>query len=261
MKRALTGVALVAAVAPVFAQSTGSFDPRLTRPGWETGAQAASYHYEEPDFAKITGGRAGIDGAYTYADENHLFSRLEGRISYGRLKYEGSGTMNNVPDWIAELRLLAGKDFLAGDSIALSPYLGFGYRFLFDDSRGYSDTGAVGYRRYSNYLYAPIGLTLRIGAGQWAVAPNLEYDVFIHGMQISKLSDTGIPGVEDITNEQTAGYGYRGFLMFENGHWAFGPWLNYWKIKDSDVECGGGVCGLEPANWTREWGAEIRYRF
>ena len=260
MRKAIAVAALLIAPAAI-AQSAVATDPILTRPGWEIGAQAAGYHYEEPDFAKLTGGRAGIDGAYTYADANHLFSRLEGRISYGRLKYEGSGTMTNVPDWIAELRLLAGKDFLAGADVALSPYLGFGYRFLFDDSRGYSDTGAAGYRRYSNYLYAPVGLTLRIGAGRWAVAPNVEYDLFIHGTQISKLSDTGIAGLGDVTNEQTQGYGYRGNLMFESQSWAFGPWLNYWKIKDSDVACAASVCGLDPGNWTREWGVELRYRF
>lgn len=261
MKKALAGAALLAAVSPALAQSAGSPDPRLTRPGWEIGGQVSSYHYEEPDFAKITGDRAGVTGAYTYADRKHLFSRLEGRISYGSLKYEGSGTMSNVPDWLAELRLVAGKDLLASDHVALSPYLGFGYRFLYDDSRGYTDTGAAGYRRYSNYLYVPLGLTLRIGAGRWTIAPNVEYDYFLHGTQISKLSDTGIPGTGDITNEQSQGYGYRGNLMFETRSWAFGPWLNYWKIKDSDVACAASVCGLEPGNWTREWGVELRYRF
>jgi hypothetical protein len=268
MRKALAAAALLAAVSPALAQSAGAPDARLTRPGWEIGAQVSSYHYEEPNFAKLTGDRAGITGAYTYADETHLFSRLEGRVSYGRLKYEGSGTMDNVPDWIAELRLLAGKDFLAGESLALSPYLGFGYRFLYDDLRGYSDTGAAGYRRYSNYLYVPVGLTLRFSAGSsWVIAPNVEYDYFVHGTQITKLTDTGIAGVQDVTNEQTQGYGYRGYLMFENGHWAFGPWLTYWKIKSSDSACavplaaGGCLTGFEPSNWTREWGVDFRYRF
>lgn len=261
MKRTIAIAALLVAPAAI-AQPAGAPEPILTRPGWEIGAQGANYHYEEPDFAKLTGNRAGITGAYTYADERHLFSRLEGRISYGRLKYEGSGTMTDVPDWIAELRLVAGKDFLAGNRLAFSPYLGFGYRFLFDDLRGYSDTGAVGYRRYSNYLYAPIGATLRVrAAGDLVVAPNVEYDLFIHGTQISKLSDTGIAGLGDVTNEQTQGYGYRGYLMFEYGHLAFGPWLHYWKVKNSDVECTSLFCGLEPKNWTREWGAELRFRF
>jgi hypothetical protein len=55
--------------------------------------------------------------------------------------------------------------------------------------------------------------------------------------------------------------------MFEYGHLAFGPWLHYWSIKDSDLQCvtavvnGTCLAAQEPANWTREWGGEIRYRF
>jgi len=261
MKTVIAITALLTAAAAI-AQPSPTADPRFTRPGWEIGAQAADYRYEEPEIAKLTGSRAGVVGAYTYTDQTHVFSKLEARISYGRLKYEGSGTMNNVPDWIAEVRVLAGKDLPATDSLAFSPYLGFGYRFLFDDLRGYSDTGAAGYRRYSNYLYVPLGVTLRFRAGsQWTIAPNAEYDYFVHGTQKSMLSDIGVAGVGDVTNEQTVGYGYRGNLMFENAHWAFGPWLHYWKIKNSDVSCTTLFCGIEPENWTREWGAELRYRF
>lgn len=262
MKRAVLFAAVLAAATPAALAQTTSDDARLTRRGWEVGAQAAHYHYEEPDFMKLTGNRGGAVGAYTFTDWRHWFSRIDGRISYGKLKYEGSGTQTDVPDWIGEIRAVAGKDFLLGTSFALSPYAGLGYRYLYDDLRGYSSTGAAGYRRYSNYLYAPVGLTLRINtAGRFVIAPSIEYDAFLQGRQVSRLSDTGIAGVQDISNEQSKGWGYRANLMFEQDHWAFGPWLHYWSIKDSDVQCGGMVCGLEPANWTREWGAEFRYRF
>jgi len=258
---------LLAAIAAAAAQSAAaqvetSGDPRLTRRGWEVGVQGAGYHYEEPDFAKLTGNRGGVIGAYTFTDARRWFSRIDGRVSYGRLKYDGSGTMSDVPDWIGEIRVVAGRDFLFGGSLALSPYVGLGYRSLYDDPRGYSSTGAAGYRRYSYYTYAPVGLTLRLKAGErFAIAPTVEYDALIQGRQVSRLSDTGLPGVEDISNDQSHGYGYRAYLMFEGGRWAFGPWLHYWSIKDSEVSCAGTVCGIEPANWTREWGAELRYRF
>jgi folate-dependent tRNA-U54 methylase TrmFO/GidA len=38
--------------------------------------------------------------------------------------------------------------------------------------------------------------------------------------------------------------------------------MNYWDVKDSDVQAVGvGLAGMEPANWTRETGVEVRYRF
>jgi len=269
MKKTILMAAIAAAAAQgAAAQVETSGDPRLTRRGWEVGIQGASYHYEEPDFAKLTGDRGGVVGAYTFTDARRWFSRIDGRVSYGKLKYEGSGTLGNIPDWIGEIRVVAGRDFLFGGSISLSPYVGFGYRYLYNDLRGYTSTGDVGYRRYSNYTYAPIGLTLRLRAGEnFAIAPTVEYDALIQGRQVTKLADTGIPGIENVSNDQSHGYGYRAYLMFEGGRWAFGPWLHYWSIKDSELQCVtavvSGMClaGYEPANWTREWGAELRYRF
>jgi hypothetical protein len=257
--------ALLAAVstgAP--AQDTAPYNPLLTRPGLEIGAQVAKYHYEEPNFALLKGNRGGAVGAYTFTSPNRVYSRIDLRASYGKLKYEsrGTGTASDIPDWIVEARALIGRDYLRGESIALSPYIGLGYRYLYNDSRGYSSTGAVGYQRYSNYVYVPLGLTTRFRTGErWVVAPTVEYDAFLGGRQYSRLTDTGI-GYSDASNRQHDGRGYRAYLMVENRHWAFGPWLHYWNIKDSDiVPIGLGKAAMEPANWTREYGVELRYRF
>ena len=175
--------------------------------------------------------------------------------------------MDDVPDWIAEVRAVIGRDYPMGDGVALSPYIGFGYRYLYNDLTGYTSTGAVGYERYSHYFYVPVGVTLRFRASErWVIAPTLEYDWFLTGRQKSKLSDTG-NGFSDANNEQDRGRGYRASLMFESRHWAFGPWLHYWNIKDSDtVFVGFDLLGratfvTEPENWTREYGIEFRYRF
>ena len=262
MEKFIPAMALLATIcAPVAAQALEP-DALLTKNGWDVGGQAATYHYEEPDFAQLTGERAGAVGAYTGTNADHFFSRIDGRVSYGLLKYEGSGTQDDNPDWIVEVRAVIGKDVLVSDNVALSPYIGLGYRYLFADGRGYTSTGAIGYRRYSHYFYVPVGMTMRMRAGdQWVIAPTVEYDAFIGGTQNSKLSDTGL-GFADASNEQNDGYGYRLSLMVETGHWSFGPWLHYWNIKDSDiVPVGFGLGVLEPANWTREYGLELRYRF
>jgi len=257
--KTLEGALLLLASSAALAQGA---DPLATRPGLEIGAQLAQYRYEEPSIpVTIDGIRAGFVGAYTFTSENRMFFRIDGRASYGSLSYQGSGSADGVPDFIFEVRGVAGMDFNPG-GIGVSPYAGLGYRYLFDDLTGYSSTGAAGYRRYSNYFYAPIGVTLRFDANSgWVFAPTLEYDLFIQGKQKSMLSDANA-GLNDVTNTQKSGYGYRAYLMFEKNHLTIGPYLHYWNIADSDKQpIAPGAVGLEPHNWTREIGFELRYRF
>ena len=238
-------------------------DPLLTRRGWEVGGQFAHYHYEEPDFAKLIGNRGGVVGAYTFPRGwDRRFFRVDGRGSYGALRYRGSGTQDSVPDFIIEARAVAGMDFPAGSGVAFSPYFGLGYRYLYNDSRGYTSTSAAGYRRYSNYLYAPAGVTIRFDLGnRWVLAPAAEADIFILGKQKSQLSDANL-GFNDAINTQERGNGHRMYLMVEKNRVAFGAWWHYWHINDSDVQpIGRGRAGLEPENWTRESGLELRSRF
>ena len=264
MKTILAGVALLLVISSAaIAQTSREPDPLATRRGWEVGGQLAHYHYEEPDFAKLIGNRGGILGAYTFPPRwNRVFFRVDARGSYGALKYQGSGTQDSVPDLIIETRGVAGLDFLPGNRVSLSPYLGFGYRHLYNDSRGYTSTNAAGYRRYSNYYYVPVGLTTRIHiVNRWVLAPTFEADIFLFGKQRSRLSDANL-GFNDVTNTQDRGNGHRFYLMVERDHLTFGAWMHYWNIKDSDVQpVGLGMAGREPANWTRESGIEFRYRF
>lgn len=264
MSKALITAVICVAISPVAsAQTSVPADPLVTRPGWEVGGQLSDYRYEEPSVGvKIWGARAGVTGAYTYTGAGQWFFKVDGRYAYGSLKYEGSGTQDSIPDSILEVRGVFGKDFLPRSGVSLSPFAGFGYRYLYNDSRGTTSTGAIGYQRYSNYLYAPLGLTSRFHVnGQWVIAPTIEYDYFIIGRQVSKLTDTGL-GFSDATNTQNKGYGYRLSMMAENGPWAIGPWMHYWNINDSDiVPIGFGIGVQEPKNETREYGLEVKYRF
>jgi len=263
MKALLAAAAALGVALSVGAtQSKAAGDPLSTRPGLELGVQASYYRYEEPDVLKLSGARGGIVGAYTFTNARHLFSRIEVRDSYGRLKYESgsAGSQSKVPDNILEGRILAGADFFPGRSFSLSPYAGLGYRYLYSDLRE-----PVGYRYESNYVYAPIGLAARMHlGGGLALVPAVEADIFLGGRQKTQYSDTGLPGVHDVINSQDGGRGYRGALMLENDRWAFGGWMSYWRIEDSDVQATGGTsptAGFVPKNWTREGGLEIRYRF
>lgn len=226
---------------------------------WELGWQASRYRYDEPQLMHLSGFRGGLVGAYTF-ERGDVFHKLDLRASYGQLRYEGSGVQEGVPDYLMEARWVIGRRLDMQFSPA--PYAGLGYRYLFNDSRGLTSTGAAGYRRFSNYLYAPIGVSWRTPVrGDWVLVPSLEWDLFLRGWQITKLSDTGL-GNTDVTNTQTSGYGFRVAAMFENQAWSWGPWLHYWNIKDSDVQpIGMGYVGWEPANHTLELGVEIRRRF
>ena len=264
MSKALITAAILVAISPAAsAQTSAAADPLVTRRGWEVGGQLSDYRYEEPSQGtKIWGGRVGVTGAYTFTGARRWFFKVDGRYAYGSLKYEGSGTMDSVPDSILEARAVFGKDFLPRSGVSLSPFAGFGYRYLYNDLRGTTSTGASGYQRYSNYWYAPLGLTSRINVnGQWVIAPTVEYDYFIKGRQVTQFTDLGA-GYSDATNTQNKGYGYRFSVMAEKGSWAFGPWMQYWNIEDSDiVPIGFGIRGIEPKNETREFGLEVKYRF
>jgi hypothetical protein len=256
VRQALTAL-LLAASSLALAQQA---DRLATRPGFEIGGQLASYDYQEPAFAEIKGNRLGLLGVGTVVSGG-VFGRLDFRASYGSLDYRGSGSLSGVPDLILETRAVAGFDWALGGA-TLSPYAGLGYRYLYNDLNGYSSTGQAGYRRYSNYLYAPVGATLRVGLdANWVLAPTAEYDFFIQGKQKSMLSDVNA-AFSNVTNTQNNGYGYRVYLMFERDKLAVGPYLHYWHIQDSDLQpIGGGFSGLEPENFTREYGLELRYRF
>src|SRR6266446_3316322 len=115
VKKILAVTAILSAVCPAAFAQDGR-DPLLTRPGLEVGAQAAQYHYEEPDFMKLIGLRIGGVGAFTLT-EGDAFFKADGRVSLGALKYQGSGTRSGVPDSIFEVRLVAGADLRAGEGV------------------------------------------------------------------------------------------------------------------------------------------------
>jgi hypothetical protein len=249
---------------PVLGLGSSELGPLATPRGGELGVQVSDYRYHEPALGvTLSGTRWGIQAAWTRHDGlDEPFGRLDLRYSQGNLKYEGSGTMTGVPDKLFETRLVFGRDYIKGHAYGLSPYVGLGYRYLYNDARGTSSTGRVGYRRYSHYFYLPVGLTTRFATrSQWVISPTVEADVFLQGRQKTCFSDVG-PGRPDFNNSQESGFGCRARLMFERGRLAFGPWFQSWRVNCSDLtDIGSGVVAWEPSNRTREFGVELNYRF
>jgi hypothetical protein len=240
-----------------------------TLPGWEIGIEGYHYTYREPNFVVQSGPSAGFSAIYTYK-VGTAFLKAEGFADAGYLNYKsnGTGTLKGIWDATGDFRLLAGADVMRNEWFAMSPFIGAGYRVLYDWwGNRTTSTGAVGYDRLSQYLYIPVGVGFSFAAGDWILRPSAEFDWLVRGRQTSYVTQAGADG--DLTNTQNNGYGLRAALLAETGTSAgrigFGPFVRYWKIKDSDpgLFTAGGVLfeGIEPANSTLEIGATLRLRF
>lgn len=248
---------------------------------WEVAGKVSHIRYEEPNIMEENGVMFGGMVAYTYrpvrAEEAFTrfatVLRVEGELNFGQVDYESvsTGSIDDVDDWLFEIRGLMGHDFFLNDSWRMTPYVGIGYRYLNDDLSGKtSTTGHVGYERESNYYYLPLGVTFLTQLDNaWQMGANIEFDIFLAGQQESHLSDVS-SSLSDITNDQESGYGVRGSVKFvktgDHVSWMVEPYARFWHIDDSDLTFiglsgGGAVFGLEPENESLEVGARFGIQF
>lgn len=255
----------------------------------DVGTEFSHFQYEEPGFMEDKGYLYGVFGnishrisenqpiksfADIFGNGNTLNAyELDGRFSFGYVDYESTntGTLDDIRDYIIELRGTAGYDIPLCSSFTLTPYIGLGYRYLNDDSAGErTSTGAAGYERESNYFYLPLGLNgvADLGSG-WTVGLRGEFDIFLYGQQKSHLSDA-IAGLGDVTNDQEDGYGLRASLKVmketEAANFFIEPFVRYWHIDDSEISAVTyqGVLvgfGLEPENKSTEVGFRAGINF
>jgi len=240
-----------------------------TQTGHEFGVSLSNYKYSEPGVMNIDANKLGLEYSGTYSlnpewpnQSKGLFLKTEFRYVTGQANYNSvsTGSKNSVPDWYYEARILGGRDYSYGDSI-ISPYLGISYRYLFNDLRGTTTTGNIGYRRESNYYSLPIGLSHKISlSNQKQLQTIVEYSYLIRGLQNSKLSDANT-GLADISNNQRSGYGFRLSSMLRFDRWAIGPSLIYWRINQSEQVTSGSKNYIEPQNNTTELGLKANYLF
>lgn len=238
---------------------------RVTQTGSDIGLSLSSYQYQEPGIMSSKGAKLGLDVRTVRALENGHFLRGDLRYAFGSVDYTGSGSANGQQDWYIEGRGLAGRDWSVGESV-LAPYAGLGYRYLANDARGITTTGAAGYRRASNYFYLPVGVTHRYALDEQArLVTEVEYDYLLTGRQFSGLSDAGL-GYGDVTNKQSSGFGLKLSTTYAKDNWAIGPYAHYWNIGRSDtvsVYRNGAPVGFgaEPKNNTVEFGLKASQQF
>ena len=262
----MSAVLITIAVLPMTTTARAEPHTLKTQTGNNIGWSLSSYQYQEPGVMSSKGIKIGLDLRTTKVLQNEQFIRSDLRYAFGTVDYNGSGSASGEPDWYIEARVLVGKDWLTNDAV-FSPYIGLGYRYLFNDARGISSTGYAGYRRESNYFYLPIAIIHRMALNDQArLESTLEYDHLLAGKQITSLSDTGL-GYRDVTNNQNSGYGLKLSVMYQKDNWAIGPYAHYWNIGQSDIKpeirngnpTGRGL--LEPKNNTVEFGLKASQQF
>lgn len=267
MKRKL---AFIGAIAAALSAGADAANPGLgTDSGYEIGILASSYRYDEvvddAAFISIKGGKAGVMGSLTNTydlDGRNWFARLDGRYAAGSVSYEGSGTSSGN-DTLLDVRVTGGLDVPA-NGYTMAYYGGVGVRMLYNDLRGVTSTGAVGYRRESTYYYLPLGMTHRFAWNDRArVSTTLEWDYLVAGRQLSRTSDFGADN--DLLNSQCHGYGIRVGSDYETQKWSAGVFYHLWRIADSEpaifTYAGSAYMGMEPKNMTQEFGVQMKYRF
>jgi len=262
---------------------------------FEFGMERYSYLYREyvngSEFVRTEGDYTGFILSYAFrppdvdtykAILNNIF-RMELRYAIGEVDYTGSGTWDNLDEYMYEVRAIVGEEFFLNPSLRAIPYVGLGYRYL---NNGAEDMPArvidgqpyySGYNRESEYWYIPIGVDVqRHLSGGWVLGGSLEYDLWIGGQQTSHFEDMidvdGVPsGWDPMENEQNGGYGLRGSLklekVFPRMKLGIEPYYRYWKVEDSEVESATGpgaptASGFyEPENKTEEIGVKVGIKF
>ena len=214
------------------------------------------------------GNKVGLLFRFTQALDDDWYWGADARHSHGNINYSSTsqGNKGGNADVLSEVRITGGKDYPVSARQLLAPYFGLGFRRLSTDLRGLTSTGDEKYRRRSQYVYLPLGLTHRLQLGTEArLSTSLEYDLLLDGRQQSFLSDTDTTS-DDPVNSLRRGHGLRLTSSYETWHWSIGFFVHYWRVGASDEarqSLGGVPADLlqEPRNSTREAGVQFRLRF
>ena len=244
---------------------------RILNSGPGLAFEISRYEYKEPSYMRDRAVMYGVYADYT-CHAKKMMIKTEVRFNSGSIDYksEGTGSLDGIRDYVFDLRSSFGRDFKIGAGAYLTPFMGFGYRYLFDDFGGKeTSTGHYGYDRRSRYIYSPVGAESIVRLNKsWLLGASGEYDIFWRGWQRSRLGDVyySAPSADNL---QRDGWGARGSVkvvrVFKKMNYYVEPFFRYWNIKDSKpitLEIGEyTVTAIEPANKTTEWGARIGVAF
>ncbi len=206
----------------------------------------------------------GAFGSYTF-HPGRFVVRPEGMLSFGTVDYLQPDptypqNIENVSNFITEVRGLIGRSLFTSENVHIMPFGGFAYRYRYDGMGGKQNSfGSLYYDRKTSYFYTPIGAEARLGVkGDWQLTISGEYDLFWQGKHINEIQDLAF----DARNEeytQKDGWGARGSIGISRRFGRMGftaaPFFRYWSIKNSEISQT--IGWMEPENQTREWGVRL----
>lgn len=252
---------LAATAQPVPLRSTDSSELgiELSSQRYEAGTGSGAYSQD--------GNKVGLAARFTQALADDWHWGADARHAFGSVNYSSAsrGSKGGNEEVLTEARITGGKDYPLGRQL-LAPYFGLGYREQGTDLRGLTSTGDEGYRRRSQYIYLPLGVTHRLSLGAQArLSTSFEYDLLLNGRQRYTLSDTDATS-DDPATSQRRGHGLRLTSSYETWHWSVGFFAHYWRVGASDEarqSLGGAPAAqvIEPSNNTLELGLQFRLRF
>lgn len=295
-----------------FAQTPATTTTRVlsTRLGHELNVSVQHYDYTEPPPVDISihGPKFGGEytGTVTLNRRRHWFAQFNVRGTGAVARYDGncrpwqitpSSTSANGyrltlgaaspcsesgdVDWYVEARALAGKDF-TGNTWAISPFIGVGARHLSNGT-----TGHFNYRT-QEYLYVPLGATVRTTIAGRVLGVAIEYDHLLRGWNTTRNSLLGggtvpatpttptfsIGDFTDLSFTQRTGRALRASASYQvNRSWSIEPYYVRWRVDDSTVNSGSVAYTVnsitarqtfnyhEPPNFTNEFGVKVGLHF
>gem|GEM_PF-1126639 len=228
--------------------------------------------FDEPGNYSQKGSLSGYDLEYEHRITNNpktlinMFG-LEAQWANGKFKQAPDVGPSGIKDYTFDLRGIVGKDLYPSSYVRMTPYFGFGYRYLKDNSEGLDtvvdDFTLLGYKRYSHYDYLPFGTDIVFQADpNYSWESKLEYDRMFNGWEVDKLGV--LPGYSTLVLDEKSGNGLRASLRF-NIYLKYctayaEAFYRYWNIAKSDSKTDPGAPGFglnEPKNNTQEFGMRI----
>ncbi|MCL2875375.1 MAG: hypothetical protein FWF12_03595 [Betaproteobacteria bacterium] len=229
--------------------------------------EISNYRYTEP-MMKLTGTMVGFSAEYLnnggvgYIRKSTPI-QLRARLNYmyGELDYNGRNQLgtpvktSGESHYFVDMVFAGGLGFKIMEGFSISPYFGFGYRYLVDKDDG--NTGD--YKREQTYYYLPIGADWRTSLTRgWKITVNAELDFLLRGENTTDLTKYG---EGKLNFRQNTGYGFRSSVKVEKDLKSLGifaePFFRHWDIKRSDTVDN----WYEPKNKTQEFGLKIGVSF
>jgi len=243
--RLITGLILCILSNTVRCQGVSSESLRF-----DVGFSVGMNRYLEPGLMQLQGPELGL---HTQITDWSFFPslQLEGDFLLGEQRYTSpiSGRINGVANLETRWRALVPLFGAASPKVGFSS--GLAAHTLWNDLRGQSSTGSIGYERGALQLWLPI---------RWVMneAWTLDAGALISGRHISKLSQVR-PTYSDVVNTQRRGFYAQVNTKFHSPQGVLKPFVRYTHLSDSDATAMGGNLWIEPRS--HRWQMGVLWTF